>query len=236
MTAERTVLVHRLVQAVLSGRPPGDRRTTGRLSSPSGEDVALVCIDGVAGAGKTTLAGRLCDALVATGRSVAVVHMDDLYEGWGGLLAAHDQVRALVEPLRHGDTASYRRYDWIAGARAETVVVPPVDVLLLEGCGSAPPPVDAEATLTIFIDAPDELRLARGLARDGDHMREDWLAFMADERALAARDRTRARADVVLDGTGRTLRWRSDGAGEAGDGSDLAEDLWEDRSHAGSDR
>ena len=38
----------------------------------------LVCIDGPAGAGKTTFAARLADALVP---DAVVLHMDDLYDG-----------------------------------------------------------------------------------------------------------------------------------------------------------
>ncbi len=41
----------------------------------------LVCVDGPAGSGKTSLA----DA-VARRTAAQVVHMDDLYGGWDGLL------------------------------------------------------------------------------------------------------------------------------------------------------
>ena len=34
-------------------------------------------------------------------------------------------------------------------------------------------------------------------------MREPWLVFMEDERAVFEQDRTRERADVLVDGTGR---------------------------------
>ncbi|MBJ7451459.1 MAG: uridine kinase, partial [Blastococcus sp.] len=39
----------------------------------------LVCVDGPAGSGKTTFAGRLAAAL---GDDAELVHMDDLYAGW----------------------------------------------------------------------------------------------------------------------------------------------------------
>jgi len=56
----------------------------------------------------------------------------------------------------------------------------------------------------VWVEVDDELRLARGLERDGAEMQEHWRTFMGDERALFARDRTRERADIVVDGTGRT--------------------------------
>src|SRR5690606_19498388 len=52
-----------------------------RESVPALGDVRLVCVDGPAGSGKTTLAGRLAEAL----DHAPVLHLDDLYEGWSGL-------------------------------------------------------------------------------------------------------------------------------------------------------
>ena len=49
--------------------------------------------------------------------------------------------------------------------------------------------------------APD-LRLARGLARDGEALRDEWLRWAEREQAHFAADRTRERADVLVDGTG----------------------------------
>ncbi len=51
----------------------------------------LVCIDGPAGSGKTTLAEALSEVL----DGAPVVHMDDLYEGWGQALG--DPLAARVE-------------------------------------------------------------------------------------------------------------------------------------------
>ncbi|PWD49993.1 uridine kinase [Serinibacter arcticus] len=211
----RDAVVGRLVAAALGVLPGPARRGDGVTDLPHG--VTLVCVDGLAGAGKTTLAADLAGALRERGRTVAVVHMDDLYLGWTGLLAAHREVELIAASLERGETVTYRRYDWERDALAETVTVPRADVLLLEGCGSAPPAVDGVARLVVAVTAADDLRLTRGLARDGEAMRPEWLAFMADERALEARDRTTERADVVLDATGGVLRW-----GAASVASDVA--------------
>ena len=56
--------------------------------------------------------------------------------------------------------------------------------------------------MLVWIEVDEQLRLSRGLERDGEEMREPWLVFMDDERAVFERDRTRERADVVIDGTG----------------------------------
>ena len=40
----------------------------------------------------------------------------------------------------------------------------------------------------------------KGIQRDGEHMREQWLAWMAEEDAYIQRER-RERADVIVPGT-----------------------------------
>lgn len=167
-----------------------------RSAEPRLGPVRLVCVDGPAGSGKTTLAGRLAAEL---GPGAAVVHMDDLYEGWSGLGGVWPRVQAQVlGPLAGGRPARYQRYDWSAGRFADWVDVPVPEVLLLEGCGSAPRAVDDRAVLRVFVTAPAGVRLARGLARDGEALRGSWLAWMVEEEAELGRERTRERADVVV--------------------------------------
>ena len=81
----------------------------------------LVCVDGPAGSGKTTLAA----AIAATVPASVVVHMDDLFEGWDGLPTVDAQLDSLLRPLATGEPGSYRRWDWDAGAWAERVTVEP---------------------------------------------------------------------------------------------------------------
>lgn len=159
----------------------------------------LVCIDGPAGSGKTTLARRLAER---TGG--AVVHMDDLYDGWTGLAALEVQLPTILNPLAVGSAGTYRRYDWTAGQYAETVTVHPGPWLILEGVGSASRAHATQATVQVFVDAPPEERLERGLARDGQAALPHWRRWMIDEAHLFDRERPADRADVLVDGTGRT--------------------------------
>src|SRR6478735_90882 len=73
--------------------------------------VRLVAVDGPAGSGKTTFAERLAGELGAP-----VVHLDDLLEGWTDLRSMWPRLEKWVlAPLRRGDDAAYRTYDWHAG-------------------------------------------------------------------------------------------------------------------------
>lgn len=162
----------------------------------------LVCLDGPAGSGKTTLAAALAAGAQARGEAPGVVHGDDLLAGWSGLPGLADSLVAAVSPLADGLPGRFRRYDWVAGAWAEEVAVPVVDLLVVEGVGSGTPLLDPWRTALVWVEAPADLRLARGLARDGEAFAPHWEAWARDEQGAFARDRTRARADVLVDGTG----------------------------------
>src|SRR4051812_31039352 len=89
---------------------PGRGGGGGRLGP-----VRAVAVDGPAGAGKTTFADRLADAIRATGMQVAEIHTDDLLDGWSDAITYWPRLADWVlDPLRRGETASYRRYDWVA--------------------------------------------------------------------------------------------------------------------------
>jgi len=169
--------------------------------------VRVVVIDGPAGSGKSTTAAAVAASATDLGAVVAVVHLDDLYEGWSGLEGSlWPRLSAQVlEPLRRGLPGRFQRYDWVLGEFAEWVDVPVPDLLVLEGCGSARRAVDDLAVLRVWVEAADDLRLERGLARDGVDAREHWLTWMAQEEEHFSREATRERADVRLDAFGREV-------------------------------
>jgi uridine kinase len=159
----------------------------------------LVCIDGPAGSGKTTFAARLADAL---GSGAAVLHMDDLYDGWTLDGAAARLIAGVLLPLAEGRPGAFHRYDWVAERFDDVPTTVPVpDVIVVEGCGSCPRAVDPWTTLRIWVEAPTNLRLQRGLARDGAVLEPQWRAWQRTEAAEFAREDTRARADLRVDGT-----------------------------------
>lgn len=153
----------------------------------------LVCIDGLAGAGKTTLASAIGELAPAT-----VIHADDLLEGWSGLPRLGASIQELLDPLTRDEPSSWRRWDWHTSGWAERHPVSPVDLLVIEGVGSGAAAYDELITTLVFVEAEREVRLDRGLARDGMGMRAEWLQWFVDEEVLHLRDRTRERADLVV--------------------------------------
>jgi uridine kinase len=158
----------------------------------------LVCIDGPAGSGKTTLAEAVAEGYDDAAR---VLHMDDTFPGWSGLPRVDEQLEDLLTPLGEGHAGSYRRYDWLAGEFAETIEVPPVPLLVLEGVGSGASRFGPLQTVLVWVEAPYDLRMRRGIERDGDAFAPHWEQWATDEEVLFAREHTRERADLVVDGT-----------------------------------
>jgi len=156
----------------------------------------LICVDGPAGSGKTTWAAGVAQLAP----EVSVVHMDDLYPGWSGLPEVDAQLGDLLRPLAEDQPGSYRRYDWVAGELAEWVVVDPGPLLLVEGVGCGTSRFADLVTVLVWVEAPVHLRMERGIARDGEAFAPHWEQWAVDEAEVFARERTRERADVRIDG------------------------------------
>lgn len=153
----------------------------------------LLCIDGPAGSGKTTLAVE-----IAARTGAVLLRMDDLYPGWSGLFAVDTEVLGVLEPLSRGRAGSYRRYDWELDAYAEGHRVEPAPLVVLEGVGAGKRSWAQWITALVWIETDDETRLERGLARDGEEFAPQWSAWMADELRLFSEEQTRERADLIV--------------------------------------
>ena len=163
--------------------------------------VWLVGIDGCGGAGKTTFASRLSGAL----QNAPVVHTDDF--------ASHDEplewwptmLRDVIEPLLRNEPASYRPYDWVTRRRTNPLIVQPAPVVLIEGVGATREAWRDKLAMRIWVDCPRDLRLARGIARDGEELREYWHDWMRAEDVYVATERPYAHADLIVDGASEAL-------------------------------
>jgi len=166
-----------------------------RAAHPRLGDTRLVCVDGPAGSGKTTFADRLAAELAAP-----VVHLDDLYDGWTLDGVTGRLVDRVLEPIAAGQDAVFLGYDWHAAAFAVPTRVRAAPCLVVEGCGAAARAVDDRVTLRVWVQAPPEVCARRWAERGGAAMtafQPDWARA---EAVVFAREDTRARADVLVDG------------------------------------
>jgi len=160
----------------------------------------LICIDGPAGSGKTTLGDAVVALLNRDDATVALLHMDDFYEGWSGLQADLEPrlLTQVFEPLSRGEPAHWQQYDWHAGRFDQWHGLATTDYLVVEGCGSGSLAYAAYRSLLVFVEASRETRLRRGIERDGAEVEPYWLAWMDREQAHFALNHTREHADLLI--------------------------------------
>ncbi|MEW9533443.1 hypothetical protein [Microbispora sp. NPDC049125] len=166
----------------LRSRPPRAGRTR------------VLAVEGRSGAGKSTLAAAVAAALGAP-----VVRMDDLYDGWDGLLPGVDALLEWVlRPLARAAPARWRRYDWTLGAYAEWHETPGGGTLVVEGVGCGARQARPYLSGLVWLEAADGVRRARALARDGDLYTPHWARWAAQEESFYALHDVRAHADLTV--------------------------------------
>ena len=172
-----------------------------REVGPRCGNVTVIAIDGPAGSGKTTLAGRLALACGAQ-----LLHMDDLYPGWGGLREAGSVVSKILADLAAGNAAAYRRYDWDVQGYRETHVLQPRGTLVIEGVGSVRTEYLDRLSSVVLVHEPDpQERLRRGLERDGAEAEPHWRTWMREEAELHREVDLPRRADIRINGRGEVV-------------------------------
>jgi uridine kinase len=161
----------------------------------------VLLIDGRSGSGKTELA----TAIGASWPEAQLVHLDDIYPGWGGLDAASAHVHEEILT-----NYRWRGWDWATSEPEEWHELDPERPLIIEGCGALSAENRALATYGIWVECPDDVRRQRALDREPDFA-EHWEEWAAQEAAFIEREHPETRADAIVDGTDVTpdvARWR----------------------------
>lgn len=165
----------------------------------------VLAVAGGTASGKTTLTAALARRHP---RTVAVVHLDDHYvspndplRGMWTVSAAGGPVLDWNHPESIDVDAAVAAVDSAAGREGVRLVV-------VEGLFALTlPAVAARARWRVYVDAPDDVRLARKILRKIDQQRQDprlsllnYLATGRDRHAVHVAP-ARAAADLVVDGT-----------------------------------
>lgn len=157
----------------------------------------IVALDGFGGAGESTLAAAVCRR-----REGVVRHTDDFaswdepLEWWPRLLAQ------VLRPLGANQAGRYQRYDWVSQHLAEWHEVLPGGLVILEGVSSSRAAFRPYLAYSVWVDTPPDIRIMRGLERDGSRAREQWLQWMAEENEWAKLESPKEHADLLVRGSG----------------------------------
>ena len=164
--------------------------------SPEEMQTRIVAIDGCGGAGKSTLATKLANIF----GNCPVIHTDD-FASWDHPLDRYPWgVEQVLEPLRHNQVAHFQKFDWQANQLGQWEILEPCNVVILEGVSASRSEFRRYLSFSIYIHTDRELRLKRGIERDGEEILPLWQEWMAEEDEYVLRDQPQKYADLVLSG------------------------------------
>jgi uridine kinase len=185
-------MIDRLVADIVEDRPTVPR---------------LIGVDGPSGSGKSTLAHRLLNELTSTHKMAATLIQTDDFVSWSKTNWWPRFESEVIEPLLQGRDAHYQIRDWQGDEFGTSFgpwkTSPAADTIVMEGITCTRRAASERLSFAIWVEAPYELRLRRGLERDGEDHRQLWIDTMREQDAFFAADDTRARADIRIS-TGAT--------------------------------
>lgn len=161
----------------------------------------ILTIDGVAGAGKTTLASFISAEFQDRFR-IQIIHMDDLYDGWDDPLGASltNKLNLIANAHRERRSFQGQRYNWQSAKPGESFVIAPVDLLILEGVGSGQRVIREFVETKIWIDLEPTVGLHRVLDRDGAQIKTQMMGFLEQQKKHFVEEGTREAADFHFNG------------------------------------
>ncbi|MDO4898698.1 MAG: hypothetical protein Q3965_05250 [Rothia sp. (in: high G+C Gram-positive bacteria)] len=154
-----------------------------------GETPLLVAVDGRSGAGKTGLTNTLLELLARAEVPAAAFRLDDMYQGWRGLLPAVESWQQMSHRIVSGqDAGGWLGWDWATNAPTSPYPFPALPlggVLLVEGVGA----LCGSHDIGVWVQLPDVERKQRALARDGQTYIPYWDTWAKQEEELFQRVR-----------------------------------------------
>jgi uridine kinase len=164
------------------------------------DSTLLIGIDGSGGSGKSTLASELANALA----EATIVHIDD-FADWNddSNWTFSTFAERVLDPLIAGVTSKHQRYNWNTDSLGESFEIAPSGIAIIEGVTALRSDLRDYWHVSVWVECPRDLRLERGVARDGESMRSKWTdEWMPGEDAYVQKHQPRDHAQFVFDGSG----------------------------------
>ena len=170
----------------------------------------VIGIDGLAGAGKSTLAQQIVHWV----ENATHIELDDFYQPYhltkDSRLSPKEMCFKLFDwkrlrndlliPIARGHAAVYQRYGWIENRLLAHVEIPVAPVIVVEGVFGMLPSLRSFYDLKIYVDTPKTHRLSRLNARG--YLNREWMGpWMAAEDWYIDQIKPKDHVDLVIPGT-----------------------------------
>jgi uridine kinase len=169
----------------------------------------IIAIDGGGGAGKTTFATCLQKTLAGS----CIVKIDDFYRPpqlRSPVISTEiinpnfdwDRFRTLVfDAAINNKDIAYQLYDFDKGILSDKIVqVPREATIIVEGVWSMQSVFIGLYDYRIWLEAPAEIRLERGVSRDGEEFRQVWeQEWIPIDESYRNTQQPQLRADCIID-------------------------------------
>ena len=159
----------------------------------------LIGIDGVGGAGKTTLAEYLKENLAG----VSIVQLDDFYSPELNRANRNQVLEQVLLPLENNAEAKYQIFDWRSNALTDWHTIKSGGIVIIEGVSALHSDFAEKYDFRIWISCSPEVGFSRGIERDKirdnvdntDKWRNIW---MPQEKEYIESQQPQLRADYIL--------------------------------------
>ncbi|MFK5882728.1 MAG: (d)CMP kinase [Candidatus Izemoplasma sp.] len=174
----------------------------------------IVAIDGFGGSGKSTLAKIIKGNL----NNIEIIHTDDFYKtkelrqsSKGDFNCENYDyerlIKQVIEPFINNEKITFEKYDWTNDTVNGKYSISNDCILVIEGVQSLRKELINYYDYKIWVETPYDLRLNRGMNRDGEQFRELWVKeWMPSELEYKNDHLPHLNADIILSGEGKNNR------------------------------